>query len=146
MMTKQNTKQQSYMALAPLAALAGIFINPLASTLAPLVIYFIFRHKRAEVAKTALRTADLAFSVQLWIILFSLVLMLGISLEMIATNETQQMMVVATSIILIVYVASLAYAAFQAFNGKICKHFFSFKIAERVFTLVEKRQPAKNNN
>lgn len=144
-MTNKDMKQRQYMALAPLAALAAIFINPLASTLAPLAIYFIFRNKRADVAKTALRTADLAFSVQLWIILMSLALMLGISLNIVSPNETQQMMGVATSLVLIIYIVSLLFASFQAFNGKMCNQFFSFKIAERVFNLVEKRNQVENN-
>ena len=144
-MTNKDMRQRQYMALAPLAALAAIFINPLASTIAPLVIYFIFRNKRADVAKTALRTADLAFSIQIWIILMSLALRLGISLNIVAINETQQMMGIATSIILIIYIVSLLFAAFQAFNGKMCNHFFSFKIAERVFNLVDKRQQTPKN-
>jgi len=135
----QDNKQRQYMALAPLLSLAGIFINPLASTLAPLILFFIFRTKRANVAKMALRTADLAFSIQLWIILISLVLMLGVSLNIITTNETQQMMAMATSIILLVFIGSLLFAAYKAFNGIICKHLLSFKIAERVFGLVDKR-------
>lgn len=143
-MTNKDFKQRQYMALAPMASLAAIFINPLASTIAPLVIYFIFRNKRADVAKTALRTADLAFSIQLWIILISLTLMLGISLDIVATNKTQQMMSIATIVILVIYVVSLLYATFQAFSGKMCNHFFSFKIAERVFGLVEKRKQTEN--
>ena len=118
-MTNKDMRQRQYMALAPLAALAAIFINPLASTIAPLVIYFIFRNKRTDVAKTALRTADLAFSIQIWIILMSLALRLGISLNIVAINETQQMMGIATSIILIIYIVSLIFATVQAFNGKM---------------------------
>ena len=143
---QQNLPKRKYMALPPLAALAGIFINPFASTVAPLVLYFIFRTSRTDVAKTALRTADLAFSIQLWIVLISLSLLLGISLNLVTTNETQQMMSLATVILLAVYVISLLYAAFQAFNGKSCQYFFSFKIAERVFDLVSKRNQPENNN
>lgn len=50
-MTNQDTKNRQYMALAPLASLAAIFISRLASTLAPLAIYYIFRNKRDDVAK-----------------------------------------------------------------------------------------------
>ena len=139
---QNDTKQRQYMALAPLASLAGIFIDPLASTIAPLVLYFIFRNKQPDAGITALRTADLAFSIQLWIVLISLVLMLGISIDFVSPNQTQQMMGMAITVILVMFVVSLLYAAYQAFNGKMCNHIISFKIAERVLGLVDKKKPS----
>ncbi|MBE9525630.1 MAG: DUF4870 domain-containing protein [Proteobacteria bacterium] len=138
-MTKKDTTQRSYMALAPLSSLAGIFINPLASTITPLILYFIFRKSRPMVSKVALQTADLAFSIQLWIMLISLALMLGISLDWIVANDAKQIMEQATSIILIVFVVSLLFAVYQALNGRSCTHIFSFKIAERVFNLINNK-------
>lgn len=138
-MTNNNRKQRSYMALAPLSSLAGIFINPLASTLAPLVLYFIFKNSRPEVSKVALQTADLAFSIQLWFVLTSLALMLGISLDIIIAADAREMMDMATKIILIIFVVSLLFATYQAINGRSCKHIISFKIAERVFNNFNKR-------
>jgi len=142
-MAKDN-KQRQYMALAPLTALAGIFIDPLASTVAPLILYFIFRGRRADVATTALRTADLAFSIQLWIVLCSLALMLGLSLNLVDTNQAKQIMGMATSTILVLFMFSLLFASYYAFKGKIFKHFISFKIAERVLNLVDKKKTAAN--
>lgn len=139
-MTNNNTKQRSYMALAPLSSLAGIFINPLASTLAPLILYFIFRKSRPEVSKVALQTADLAFSIQLWFVLTSLALMLGISLDVVTTEEAREMMNMATTVILIIFVVSLLFALYQAINGRSCKHIISFKIAERLFNVFDKRK------
>ena len=139
-------KQRQYMALAPLTGLAGIFIDPLASTIAPLILFFIFRNTRANVATTALRTADLAFSIQLWIVLISLVLMLGLSVDMVSTNQAQQMMGMATTIILVMFVVSLLFATYHAFNGKIFKHIISFKIAERVLGLVDKKKSAEQKS
>lgn len=135
MPTKDN-KQRSYMALAPLSSLAGIFINPLASTITPLILFFIFRTSRKKVAKVALQTADLAFSIQLWIMLISLALMLGISLDIIVANDARQIMATATTIILVIFLVSLIFALYQAFNGRTCTHFISFKIAERIFNLI----------
>ena len=135
-MTSTDTTQRSYMALAPLSSLAGIFINPLASTITPFILYFIFRKSRPAVSKVALQTADLAFSTQLWIKLISLALMLGISLDLVVANDAKQIMGQATSIILIIFVVSLFFALYQALNGRTCKHLFSFKIAERVFNLI----------
>ncbi|MCK4864104.1 MAG: DUF4870 domain-containing protein [Gammaproteobacteria bacterium] len=142
-MTKKDTSQRSYMALAPLSSLAGIFINPLASTITPLIIFFIFRSKRANVAKVALQTADLAFSIQLWIMLISLALMLGISLDWIVANDARQIMDTATLVILIVFVVSLLFALYQAMNRRSCTHIFSFKIAERVFNLINSKEKEK---
>ena len=106
-MTKKDTTQRSYMALAPLSSLAGIFINPLASTITPFLLFFIFRNSRPAVSKVALQTADLAFSTQLWIILISLALRLGLSLDLVVANDAKQVMGQATSIILIIFVVSL---------------------------------------
>jgi uncharacterized Tic20 family protein len=138
-MSKKDTTQRSYMALAPLSSLAGIFINPLASTITPLILFFIFKNSRPQVAKVALQTADLAFSIQLWIMLISLSLMLGISLDWIIANDAQQIMGAATIVILLIFVVSLLFAVYQAFNGRRCTHIFSFKIAERVFNLINNK-------
>lgn len=138
-MAETDTTQRSYMALAPLSSLAGIFINPLASTVTPLILFFIFKNSRPQVAKVALQTADLAFSIQLWIMLISLSLMLGISLDWIIANDAQQIMGAATIVILLIFVISLLFAVYQAFNGRSCTHIFSFKIAERVFNLINNK-------
>jgi len=142
-MTTKDTTQRSYMALAPLSSLAGIFINPLASTITPLILYFIFRKTRPLVSKVALQTADLAFSIQLWIVLTSLALMLGISAEWVIASEAEEMMGIATSVILILFVVSLLFALYQAINGRSCTHFFSFKIAERIFSQINGRNSTK---
>ena len=142
-MEKTDTTQRSYMALAPLSSLAGIFINPLASTITPFILYFIFRNSRPAVSKVALQTADLAFSTQLWIMLISLALMLAISLDLVIANDAKQIMRQATSIILIIFVVSLLFALYQALNARGCKHLFSFKIAERVFNLINSRDKEK---
>lgn len=145
-MSNTNTTQRSYMALAPVSSLAGIFINPLASTVTPLILYFLFRNSRPKVAKVALQTADLAFSVQLWIMLISLVLMLGISLDLVVPAESQQMLSMATSIILVIFVVSLLFALYQALNGRTCTHIFSFKIAERVFNLISNKPDSNKDS
>lgn len=145
-MTSKTTTQRSYMALAPLSSLAGIFINPLASTIAPLILFFIFRNKRPNVSKVAIQTADLAFSIQLWIVLISLAVMLGISLGWIATEDAKLIMSQATSVILILFVVSLLFALYQALNHRTCSHIFSFKIAERVFKLINSSDSDKSSN
>jgi len=142
-MSKTDNKQRSYMALAPLSSLAGIFINPLASTVTPLILYFIFRNSRPKVSKVALQTADLAFSIQLWIVLISLALISGISLDIISTEDAREIMGQATSVILVLFIVSLLFAVYQAVNGRSCTHIFSFKIAERVFNVINNRNSKK---
>lgn len=134
-----ENKERLYMALSPLLSLAGILIHPMASTLPPLVLYFLFRNKPGDASKAGLQTADLAFSIQLWLVLISLFLALGISINMVTANEAREMMDMATGIILILFFASLVYAIIQYLSGKPCNHLLSFKIAERVFKLVEKK-------
>jgi uncharacterized Tic20 family protein len=140
-MSVKDNKQRSYMALAPLSSLAGIFINPLASTITPFILFFIFRTKRPAVSKVALQTADLAFSVQLWIMLFSLALMLGISLDWIVANDAQRIMTTATIVFIAFFVISLFFALYQALNDRSCTHMLSFKIAERVYNLINNKSP-----
>ena len=142
-MANKNNKQRSFMALAPLTSLAGIFINPLASTAAPLILYFIFSSSRPKVAKVALQTADLAFSIVLWIMLLDLSLMLGISLNLIITNDAQLYQYYGKWIIM--GVGSLLFAIYQAINGRTCTHIFSFKIAERVLNLVNNKNSEKES-
>ena len=137
-MNTKDTRQRSYMALAPLSALAAIFINPLACTVIPLILFFIFRTSRPKVSLVALQTADLAFSVQLWIILTSLAVLMGISLDIFTPEDARDMMATATSIILILFTASLAFASYRAIQGKDCRHLFSFKIAERLLKITRK--------
>lgn len=144
-MQKTDMTQRQYMALAPLVSLAGIFIHPLASTIGPLVLYFIFRQRRTEVAKTALQTADLAFSIQLWIMLISLALMLGLSLNIIVTEEARYIMDLSMKIILGLFVLSLLFALYQALIGKTCSHILSFKIAERLLNRAENKTNNKTS-
>lgn len=145
-MQKADMTQRQYMALAPLVALAGIFIHPLASTVSPLILYFIFRQRRTEVAKTALQTADLAFSIQLWIMLISLALMLGLSLNIIVAEQARYIMDLSMKIILALFVVSLVFALYQALIGKTCSHILSFKIAERVFNMIENKHNTEDKN
>ncbi len=128
----QKNYQSAYMALGPVTALAGIFIQPLASTLLPLMLYFLFRKSRETAARVALQTADLAFSIQLWIVLASLGIMLAISMNWIDMQQSRQLMEQATLLLVVLFVISLTYALFKAFQGKTCRHWLSFRIAERV--------------
>ena len=144
-MPDTDKKQRSYMALAPLTSLAGIFISPLASTAPPLILFFLFSNRRPKIAKVALQTADLAFSIQLWIMLISLALMLGISLDWLNASQAKEMMTTATTIILGIFIISLLFAIYQAINGRSCTHFFSFKIAERVFKLINNKNIDKES-
>jgi len=143
-MAEIDNKHRSYMALAPLSALAAIFINPLACTIIPLILFFIFRSSRPKVAEVALRTADLAFSIQLWMMLISLFLLLGISVDFITPQEAKEITSTATLVVILLFIASLLIATYKAIKGQSYSHIFSFKIAEKVLKLTSKA--AKDNN
>lgn len=135
-----DQQQKQYAALAPILALCGIFVDPMASTLLPLMLFFIFfwRHKDFA-SQVALRSADLTFTVQLLIILASLFLSLFIALKPITDISAQHIMTVTTFFLLGYMIISLLIATGMAFRGTAYKHWFSFRLAERIFTTLHKR-------
>lgn len=145
-MSDNNKTPRGYMALAPILSLAGIFISPYASTLPPLILYFLFSSRRPMVAKVALQTADLAFSIILWIWLISLSLGMANTLNWLTGNEVKQIWSMATSTIILIFVISLFYAIYKAYKGHGCTHFFSFKIAERVLNVVNNKNKESSDS
>ena len=132
-------QERQYAALAPSLALAGIFIHPVASTLIPFVMFLIYRQlQKGFAGETALRTADLAFSIQIWIMLTSLGVMLAMSSNAITTGQAESLQRAATVLVLAYFVVSLIIAGVQAFRGQSFKHWLSFRLAERVFSALQK--------
>ena len=73
-------QEKHYAALAPILALMGLFIHPMASTILPLILFFIFYWLGREAAQlVALRTADLVFTVQLFRAVIWLLFTVGIN-------------------------------------------------------------------
>lgn len=135
-------QEKHYAALAPMMALAGIFAHPMASTLLPLILFFIFYWRRMEQAQLiALRAADLAFTAQLFMVTISL-LYAGYFNLYPTSEDTARLLVTLTTLVVIIYmVVSLLIATIQTFRGKSFKYFLSLRIAERVFNAVSKKQP-----
>lgn len=134
-----DSQEKQYAALAPILAIAGIFVHPTASVLLPLGLFFIFHFLHKDNAGlVALRSADLAFSIQLCLILASLLLMLLMSAITFTQQEAQSVMSAITLVLLIYMGLSLCTAALQVFRGRVMRHWFSFRIGERVLNAVNR--------
>ena len=130
-----NEKEKRYAALAPLLAIAGIFIHPVASTLLPLVMFLVLhRQAKVDASTIALRAADLVFSAQLVIILANLFVGLLFNLVSISAQAAQTILLVINMTVLIYLMVSLSIAAVQAFRGQVYRHLVSFRLAERVLS------------
>jgi len=89
-------------------AITGVFAHPVASTILPLIVFFIFYWRKMELAQLiALRAADLAFTAQMFIVTVSL-LLLGVIYLFPATQlDTRQIFTLTTFILLIYVILSL---------------------------------------
>ena len=138
-----DLQEKQYAALAPALSLAGVFIHPIASSLIPFAMFILYRYwQKGFAGETALRTADLAFSIQIWIMLLSLLLMLALSLAVLSNSQAQSLQTIGTVLILAYFVISLIIAGAQAFRGKLFQHGLSFRLAERIISALQK---AKQN-
>ncbi|VAW90886.1 hypothetical protein MNBD_GAMMA21-620 [hydrothermal vent metagenome] len=137
-----NHQEKKYAALAPLMAITGVFAHPVASTVLPLIVFFIFYWRKMELAQLiALRAADLAFTAQMFIVTVSLLLLGVIYLYPPAQLDTRQIFTLTTFILLIYVILSLLIGTVQAFRGKAFTYTLSLKIAERIYNAVS----TKNN-
>ncbi|MDH5633453.1 MAG: hypothetical protein OEZ10_10730 [Gammaproteobacteria bacterium] len=140
-----DEKQRRYAALAPILAIAGIFIDPTVSAVLPLVIFFVLhRFGKTEASTVAIRAADLVFTAVLLIILISLVLTLLAGGFHLSVKTVSIISFYATILIMAYLGISLVIAAIQASRGKVYRHIFSFGLAERLFTVFQQRNRAKN--
>lgn len=134
-------QEKHYAALAPIMALMGIFAHPVASTVLPLILFFIFYWRRMELAQLiALRAADLAFTVQLVLVIASLLFAGYFSLYPTTEQDAHRLVSLTTLTILIFMIVSLLIGIVQAFRGKAFKYTLSLRIAERIFNAVSNKQ------
>jgi uncharacterized Tic20 family protein len=134
-------QEKHYAALAPILALMGLFIHPMASTILPLVLFFIFYWLRREAAQlVALRTADLVFTVQLFRAVIWLLFTVSINFIPTTANTALRIDTAIIIVVLIFLVASLIYGAVQTLRGKEFKYPLSLRIAERVYNAVTKKK------
>lgn len=134
-------KEKHYAALAPLLSLAGIFAHPIASIIIPLILFFIFYWRRLELAQTiALRTADLAFSVMLFLVVTDLLLLAYVSVYPTTQDQAHTIGKIKTFAILVYMIGYLIAATIQALRGKTIRFYLSLRIAERVFIAVNKNK------
>jgi len=134
-------QEKHYAALAPIMALMGIFAHPVASTVLPLILFFIFYWRRMELAQSiALRTADLAFTIQLVLVVASLLFAGYFSLYQTTEQDAHRLVTLTTSAVLIYMIVSLVIGTVQAFRGVAFQYFLSLRIAERIFNAVSNKQ------
>jgi len=138
-------QEKHYAALAPLMAITGIFAHPVASTMLPLILFFIFYWRKMELAQLiALRAADLAFTAQLFMVTASLLFAGYFSLYPTTEHDAHRLVTITTLIVLIYMVASFLIGTIQAFRGKAFKYFLSLKIAERIYNAVSKKNTPRD--
>jgi hypothetical protein len=88
----------------------------------------------------ALRAADLAFTVQLFLVVISLLFAGYFSLSPTSEQAAHRLVTYSTIVVLIFMIVSLLIGTVQAFRGKAFKYVLSLRIAERVFNAVSKKQ------
>jgi hypothetical protein len=139
-MTTPDMKERQLAALSPLVCAATAFIHPVATTIVPFVLYLFLRKRPEPFAATyALRTADLAFTLQLVLILTDLLLVVLLSMEATAEFVDLRVKTIMIVILLSYFFISLAYAVVQGFRGITIRYLFSFRLAERVFAALQGR-------
>ena len=133
-------QEKQYAALAPIMALAGVFAHPVASTVLPLILFFIFNWRNMDFARmVALRAADLAFSIQLFLVLASALLVAYLSFNPMTEQQAHGIFTNVTLIAVAYLIVSLVAGAIQAMRGVEFKYILSLKIAERVLSAYNKR-------
>lgn len=133
-------QENNYAALAPIMALAGVFAHPMASTLLPLALFFFLNWKQMAFARlVALRAADLAFTMQIIILLSSVLLMLYLSFFPMPEQQVRGVTSLITLAVILYMSISLLIGIVQAFRGKAFSYFISLKIGERVFDAMRKK-------
>jgi hypothetical protein len=134
-----SQQQKQYAALAPIMAMAGVFAHPAASTVLPLILYFIFRWRNMDFAGlVALRSADIAFSVLLFLMLGSVLLTVYVSYKPMPQHEIQGIIRYLTLVTVGYLIISLAIGIIQAFRGKATNYWLSLRIAERILSASTK--------
>jgi hypothetical protein len=129
--------------LAPLFAAAGFVAtpaNPVGSTLAPFLLFLFLRNRKYPVATShALRTADFAFSMHIYLLLAKFGVSLLYALGGAWTPPDGTMTVVVAAFL--IYFAGMIIADFvQGLRGLEFRYPLSFRMAERVFEALERRQ------
>lgn len=121
-----------FAALVPLLTLASMMIDPIVTTLVPLVAFFIF-HKlqRGHERLISLRTADLAFTAQIYILIANFVIGGMVYLQQIASSEAGRLYSLLTFVIIFYLVTMLLYGMVQALRGQMPGYLLSLRLGER---------------
>ena len=132
---------RNYAPLAPLLAFAGIFVHPMASTLLPFMLFVMYRWLNKPFAMTvALRTMDMAFTIQFVIIFSSLLIRLLLWQQQISVPQAQQTLAMVTLAVLGYFILLLVIASVQAVRGRDYVYWGSFRLAERFLHALNQRK------
>jgi uncharacterized Tic20 family protein len=138
-LSSPGRRERQLAALGPLLAAAGVFVHPVASTIMPFVVYVAIRNRNLPFAAlSALRAADLAFSIYLWHVIASLVLAALGAFEVTAGLASRQTMTIVTAALLLYFLVSLGIGLVLALRGRGFRYLLSFRLAERVFGALQK--------
>jgi hypothetical protein len=134
-----DNRQRQLAALCPLACAAAAFIHPVATTLVPFVMYLLL-HRQPFAAAYAIRTADLAFTLQILLFLTDLLLVAMLSMAATANHVDAHYKTLVVAVLLSYFFISLAYAVVQGFRGRNLRYLVSFHLAERVLQSLQGRR------
>jgi hypothetical protein len=126
-------QQKHYAALASILTLMGMFIHPAAAIIIPFVLFIFYNWRQMSFARlVALRAADLAFSLQLYLIIASALLAAVSWMKPMTEDDLQNINTIITLSAVAYMMISLIISAIQAFRCKAFEHILSLKIAERL--------------
>jgi hypothetical protein len=138
----ETRKQRLLAGLAPLFCIAGFFAtpaNPVGSTLAPFLLFLFLRRRDYPTATShALRTADFAFSMNIYWLLAQY----GVhALGLIGGSFTPgPNLLLRLGFLLFAYFMAMLVVDFvQGLRGREFKYPLSFRMAERIFVAMERR-------
>lgn len=137
-------RERTIASMGPLLSVAGALVTPVASTLAPFVLFLFVRNRGLPFARLhALRAADFAFSIYLWLLIlgFGLAGLAGLFPQLQALGSQASHLAVARGLVL-GYLLLMVIGLVQALRGRPIRYVLSFRLAERVFLILERRAGA----
>jgi uncharacterized Tic20 family protein len=126
--------------LAPMLSFAGTFAHPVATTILPFVLFLFLRNRGDAMPRdSALRTADFAFSMNLWLLILQFAVAALRHIPATARVVPEQANAAVAALVLVVFFAFLIVGFVQASRGREFRYPLSFRLAERIFAALEKR-------
>ena len=133
-------RQRMLASLGPLLSFAGIFAHPVATTILPFLLFLFLRNRDQPLARdAALRTADFAFSMNLWLLILGFAVSALEHIPVTAPLVPAQARTLIAAAVLLYFFVLVVVAFIQGLRGREFRYPLSFRFAERVFAALEKR-------